>query len=129
VRKFLAKEFFAVHTTQTEMEHVFGQCEAEGCGCRCWLPKGGSEGCAVRLCNHLKEEHRVLFLKNGCQTFSLTGELLAASGQASVPSNDGTVIETVSNVSSALTSASQYKPPSAPQSVGVKRRPGVTWHH
>jgi hypothetical protein len=48
-------------STVPQLKHVFGQCEADGCGCKCWLSKS-----AVRLCNHLKEENDTLFLKNGC---------------------------------------------------------------
>ena len=103
---------------QSRMEHVFGQCEAEGCGCRCWLPRTGSEGCAVRSCNHVKEEHRVLFLKNGSQTFSLTGELMQTTSIVPAAMDSTAVVntETASTVSSAVTtSAMERTGPVGPQ--------------
>ena len=61
---------------------------------------------ALATCNHGKEEHHVLFLKNGSQTFSLSGKPII-----SVPTAmDSTAVastETSSTVSSVTTSASQ----------------------
>jgi len=114
-----------LHTIQSRMEHVFGQCEAEGCGCRCWLPRTGSEGCAIRSCNHGKEEHRVLFLKNGSQTFSLSGELIQPI--ISVPVTMDSIVlattETASTVSSSVTtSASQSVERTGPVGPQAERR-------